>query len=151
MQPGTCLGPYQIQCAIDAGGRGDVYKARDTRLDRTVAIKILPAQVTADPDLRERLERGARAVAALDHPHICTLHDVGHQAGIDFFVMEYLEGQTLAERLENGALPLDPRWVVDSSVCSRQATRPRRAARYPSELFLCGEGTRSERNELSVE
>ena len=107
MQPGTRLGRYQIQSAIDAGGTSEVYKAHDTRLDRTVAIRVLPAQVTADPDLRERFERGARAVAALNHPHICTLHDVGHQDGIDFLVMEYLEGQTLAARLENGALPLD--------------------------------------------
>src|SRR5678816_1502348 len=107
MQPGTRLGRYQIRSAIDAGGTSEVYKAHDTRLDRTVAIRVLPAQVTADPELCERFERRARAVAALNHPHICTLHDVGHQDGIDFLVMEYLEGQTLATRLENGALPLD--------------------------------------------
>ena len=86
---------------------GEVYKARDTRLDRTVAIKVLPAHVASDPQLRERFEREARAVAALNHPHICTLHDVGQQDGIDYLVMEHLEGQTLAERLEKGALPLD--------------------------------------------
>jgi serine/threonine protein kinase len=86
---------------------GEVYKARDTRLDRTVAIKVLPAHVASDPDLRERFEREARAIAALNHPHICTLYDVGQQDSIDFLVMEYLEGQTLAQGLTKGPLPLD--------------------------------------------
>src|SRR5215470_4600457 len=99
---GTRLGPYEIQGALGAGGMGEIYKARDTRLDRTVAIKILPS---ADPDLKARFEREARAIAALAHPHICTLYDVGHEAGIAFLVMEYLEGETLAERLSRGALP----------------------------------------------
>ena len=104
---GTRLGPYEILSALGAGGMGEVYKARDTRLDRIVAIKILPAHVASDPDLRGRFEREARAVAALNHSHICTLHDVGQQDGIDYLVMEYLEGQTLAQRLEKGAVPLD--------------------------------------------
>src|SRR5262245_30978874 len=86
---------------------GEVYRTRDARLGRDVAIKVLPAHVASDPQLRERFEREARAVAALNHPHICTLHDVGEQDGIDFLVMEYLNGQTLPERLEKGALPLD--------------------------------------------
>jgi Tol biopolymer transport system component len=86
---------------------GEVYRARDTRLDRTVAIKVLPAHLASQPDLRQRLEREARAVSALNHPHICALHDVGSQDGIDFLVMEYLEGETLAERLKRGPLPLD--------------------------------------------
>ena len=86
---------------------GEVYKATDTRLDRTVAIKVLPAHVANDPDLKQRFEREARTVAALNHPHICTLHDIGTQGGIDFLVMEYLDGQTLAQRLEKGAVPLD--------------------------------------------
>jgi len=76
---------------------GEVYRARDTRLDRTVAIKVLPAHVSSDPALRERFEREARTIAALNHPHICTLHDVGHEADTDFLVLEYLEGQTLAD------------------------------------------------------
>src|SRR5262245_25624721 len=105
--PGTRLGPYEIVSAIGAGGMGEVYKAKDPRLDRTVAIKILPAAVASDPALRERFEREARTIAALNHPHICTLHDVGHQDGIDFLVLEHLEGQTLADRLTKGALPLD--------------------------------------------
>ena len=86
---------------------GEVYKARDTRLDRTVAIKVLPAHVAADSDLRQRFDREARAVAALNHPHICTLHDIGSQDGIDFLVMEYLEGETLADKIANGPLSLD--------------------------------------------
>ena len=107
LQPGTSLGPYKIESPLGAGGMGEVYKATDTRLDRTVAIKVLPEHVAADPDLKQRFEREARTVAALNHPHICTLHDIGNQDGIDFLVMEYLDGQTLAQRLEKGALPLD--------------------------------------------
>ena len=105
--PGTTLGPYQIDAPLGAGGMGEVYKATDTRLDRTVAIKVLPEHVASDPDLKQRFEREARTVAALNHPHICTLHDIGSQDGIDFLVMEYLDGQTAAQRLEKGALPLD--------------------------------------------
>jgi serine/threonine protein kinase len=86
---------------------GEVYRARDTRLDRTVAIKILPEHISAKPQARERFEREARAVSSLNHPHICTLHDVGHQDGIDYLVMEYLEGETLAHRLKKGPLPPD--------------------------------------------
>ena len=104
---GVRLGPYEILGTLGAGGMGEVYKARDVRLDRLVAIKVLPAALAADADLRQRLEREARAVAALQHPHICTLHDVGHQDGIDFLVMEYLEGQTLAEHLRRGPFPVD--------------------------------------------
>lgn len=103
---GKRMGPYQLSSRLGAGGMGEVYKARDTRLDRTVAIKVLPAHVAHDPEARERFEREARAVAALNHPHICTLHDVGHHEGIDFLVMEYVEGETLAARLEKGPLPI---------------------------------------------
>ena len=109
---GTSLGPYQIDAPLGAGGMGEVYKATDTRLDRTVAIKVLPEHVANDPDLKQRFEREARTVAALNHPHICTLHDIGTQDGIDFLVMEYLDGQTLAQRLEKGALPLDQALTV---------------------------------------
>ncbi len=107
LSPGTTLGPYEILSPIGAGGMGEVYKARDTRLDRTVAIKVLPEHVAADPDLKQRFEREAKTISSLNHPHICTLHDIGSQDGIDFLVMEYLEGDTLAQRLEKGALPLD--------------------------------------------
>ena len=92
---------------IGAGGMGEVNKATDTRLDRTVAITVLPEYVASDPDLKQRFEREARTVAALNHPHICTLFDIGNQDGIDFLVMEYLDGKTLAQPLEKGALPLD--------------------------------------------
>ncbi len=85
---------------------GEVYKARDTRLDRTVAIKVLLAHVADDPDLRQRFEREAKTISSLNHPHICTLYDIGQQDGTDFLVMEYLEGETLAQRLQKGALPL---------------------------------------------
>src|SRR5262245_49143261 len=105
--PGTRLGPYEIVAPIGAGGMGEVYKAKDTRLDRTVAVKVLPSHVSSDPVLRERFEREARTIGALNHPHICTLHDVGCHGGTDFLVLEYLEGQTLADRLAKGALPID--------------------------------------------
>ena len=107
LHPGTTLGPYEIQAPLGAGGMGEVYKARDTRLDRTVAIKVLPEHVASDPDLKKRFEREAKTVAALSQPNICPVFDVGNQDGIDFLVMEYLEGETLAQRLEKGALPLD--------------------------------------------
>jgi serine/threonine-protein kinase len=107
LNAGSRLAAYEILAPIGAGGMGEVYKARDTRLDRTVAIKVLPAHVASDPDVRQRFEREARAVAALNHPHICSLYDVGSQDGTDFLVMEYLEGETLATRLERGPLPLE--------------------------------------------
>src|SRR5712691_10807084 len=103
---GYRLGPHEILSAIGAGGMGEVYRARDTRLDRIVAIKVLPANLADRADLRERFEREARTIASLNHPHICTLYDIGHQDGIDFLVLEYLEGETLAQRLVKGPLPL---------------------------------------------
>ena len=107
MTPGTKLGPYEILGPLGAGGMGEVYRARDTRLDRTVAVKVLPGHLSENPNLRQRFEREARAVSSLNHPHICTLHDIGSQDGIDFLVMEYLEGETLAERLRRGPMPIE--------------------------------------------
>ncbi|MGH2626830.1 MAG: serine/threonine-protein kinase, partial [Anaerolineales bacterium] len=107
LSPGTRLGPYEILAVAGSGGMGEVYRARDTRLDRVVAIKVLPEALLQDPGRRQRLEREARSVSSLSHPHICTLHDVGHQNGVDYLVMEYLEGETLAERLQKGPLPPD--------------------------------------------
>ncbi|HYM12977.1 MAG TPA: protein kinase [Bryobacterales bacterium] len=104
---GTRLGPYEILAPIGAGGMGEVYKARDTRLDRTVAVKVLPGHAADKPEARQRFEREARAVSSLSHPHICTLHDVGEQDGAYFLVMEYLEGETLSARLAQGPLPLE--------------------------------------------
>src|SRR6266851_4979920 len=103
---GTRLGPYEIFSSIGAGGMGEVYKARDTRLDRIVAIKVLPAHLADRAELRERFDREAKTIASLNHPHICTLYDTGHQDEIDFLVMEYIEGETLAQRLVKGALPI---------------------------------------------
>src|SRR6516162_2701262 len=107
LAPGTKLGPYQITAALGAGGMGEVYRARDARLERTVAIKVLPTHLSADPVPKLRFEREAKIISSLNHPHICVLHDVGNQDGIDFLVMEFLEGETLAKRLEKGSLPLD--------------------------------------------
>ncbi len=104
---GSKLGPYEIQARIGSGGMGEVYRARDTRLGRDVAIKVLPENLSNDPELKQRLEREARAISSLNHPHICTLHDIGSQDGTEFLVMELLEGQTLSERLAKGPLPLD--------------------------------------------
>src|SRR6267378_1763091 len=102
---GMKLGPYEIQSLLGAGGMGEVYRARDARLDRTVAIKILLKGLAETPEVRQRFEREARAVSSLNHPHICALYDVGHQDGIEYLVMEYLEGETLATRIEKGPLP----------------------------------------------
>src|SRR6202795_4715931 len=101
---GTKLGPYEIHSPLGAGGMGEVYRARDTRLERDVAVKVLPANLSSDPNLRQRLEREAKAVSKLSHPHICTLHDIGHQDGVDFLVMELVEGETLEQRLMKGPL-----------------------------------------------
>ena len=104
---GVRLGPYEILSPLGAGGMGEVYKARDTRLDRTVAIKILPTELARDPGLRARFEQEARAIAALDHPHICAVHDVGDHEGTRYLVMQYLDGETLAARLARSPLPID--------------------------------------------
>src|SRR3954466_15893506 len=105
--PGARLGPYEIVAAAGSGGMGEVYRARDTRLDRTVAIKVLPSQFAADPELRARFDREARAVSSLNHPHICALYDVGSEDDAHFLVLEFLEGQTVEDRLAAGPLPID--------------------------------------------
>ena len=107
LTPGTKLGPYEIVAPLGAGGMGEVYRARDTRLDREVAVKILPAHLSLNLEARQRFEREARAISSLSHPNICHLYDVGSQDGIDYLVMEYLEGETLASRLARGALPTE--------------------------------------------
>ena len=113
LAPGTRLGSYEVQASIGAGGMGEVYRGRDTRLDRTVAIKVLPSHWAGTPEMKQRFEREAQAIAALNHPHICTLHDIGHEPataespGIDFLVMEHLDGETLAARLASGPLDVD--------------------------------------------
>ncbi len=122
---GTKLGPYEIQSPLGAGGMGEVYRARDTRLDRTVAIKILPAHLSENPEFRQRFEREARAVSSLNHPHICQLFDVGQQNGTDFLVMEFLDGETLAERLRRGPLPLQELLKIGMEVAQALAVAHR--------------------------
>ncbi len=104
---GTRLGPYELLAPAGAGGMGEVYRARDTRLERTVAIKVLPSQLSQNPDVRQRFEREAKAISALSHPNICPLYDVGQENGVDFLVMEFLEGETLEQRLQKGPLPTE--------------------------------------------
>ncbi len=106
LQNGTRLGPYEIVSRIGAGGMGEVFRAKDTRLDRTVAVKTLPSELANNTQLRIRFQREAKAISALSHPNICALYDVGEHEGVDYLVMEYLEGETLAERVARGALPL---------------------------------------------
>jgi Tol biopolymer transport system component/tRNA A-37 threonylcarbamoyl transferase component Bud32 len=114
---GTKLGPYEIQTQLGAGGMGEVYRAKDTRLDRTVAVKILPSHLWNNPEAKQRFDREARAISSLNHPNICTLHDVGHQDGIDFLVMEFLEGETLADRLRKGPLPTEQVLKYGIEIC----------------------------------
>src|SRR5271169_4993229 len=107
LKSGTKLGPYEIVSPLGAGGMGEVYRALDTRLDRTVAIKILPEHLSSSAEARQRFDREARAISARSHPNICHLYDVGQQDGTSYLVMEYLEGETLSDRLLRGALPLE--------------------------------------------
>ena len=102
---GSRLGPYEILAAIGAGGMGEVYKARDTRLERPVAVKVLPEHLTSSEELRQRFEREAKTISQISHPHICALYDVGREGNRDYLVLEFLEGESLAARLDKGALP----------------------------------------------
>ena len=132
---GTRLGPYKVRQQIGAGGMGEGYKARDKRLDRIVALRVLPAHLAGRPELRERFERNARTIASLNHPHICTLYDIGQQDGADYLVIEYLEGETLAVRLKKGLpsvasakegpLPLEqvPHYALDIADALDKANR----------------------------
>jgi len=122
---GSKLGPYEIQSALGAGGMGEVYRARDTRLERTVAIKILPPHLSSNAELNARFEREARAVSSLNHPHICHLYDVGSQDGTAFLVMEYLDGETLADRLHKGPLPLKQALEFGMQIAQALATAHR--------------------------
>ena len=125
LSPGTRLGPYEIQSLIGAGGMGEVYKARDTRLDRSVAIKVLPPAFSADPERRARFEREAKTVAGLSHPHICPLFDVGDHDGATYLVMERLTGETLAQRLQKGPLPLEQALTVATEIADALAAAHR--------------------------
>ena len=127
LTPGNRLGPYEILSPLGAGGMGEVYRARDTRLDRTVAVKVLPAHLTSDPDLRQRFEREARTISSLNHPHICSLYDVGQHDGTDYLVMVFLEGETLTDRLQRGRVPLDQVLKIGTEIAGALVDR---ALRY---------------------
>ena len=122
---GTKLGPYEIQAPLGAGGMGEVYRALDTRLNRTVAIKILASHLSSSPELKQRLEREARSISSLNHPHICQLYDIGSQEGAAYLVMEFLEGETLSERLRRGAMPLNEILKVGIAVAEALAAAHR--------------------------
>src|SRR5262245_60183592 len=107
LSPGSRLGPYEVVGAIGAGGMGEVYKAKDTRLDRTVAVKVLPAHLSSSAESRQRFEREAKTISQLSHSHICALYDVGREGDVAYLVMEYLEGETLSDRLGKGSLSLE--------------------------------------------
>ena len=118
---GSKLGPYEIQSPLGAGGMGEVYRALDTRLDRTVAVKVLASHLSSSPELKQRMEREARAISSLNHPNICHLYDIGSQDGTDYLVMEFLEGETLAERLRKGAVPLNEVFKIGIAVAEALA------------------------------
>src|ERR1700730_1016910 len=122
---GTRLGPYEVESPLGAGGMGEVYRATDTRLDRTVAIKVLASHLSSSPELKQRMEREARAISSLNHPHICQLYDIGSQAGTDYLVMEFLEGESLAEKLRKGALPLAEVYKIGIAVAEALAVAHR--------------------------
>src|SRR5262249_48384573 len=146
LTPGTRLGPYEILSPLGAGGMGEVYKARDTRLDRIVAVKVLPSKFSQSTELRQRFEREARAISQLTHPHICTLHDVGREGETEFLVMEFLEGETLAKRLVKGPIPIDllPRYGTEIAEALENAHRHGIVHRdlKPSNVMLTKQGVK---------
>jgi len=144
LTPGARLGPYEIQSPLGAGGMGEVYRARDTRLDRTVAIKILPTHLSSHPEARQRFEREAKAISSLQHPNICTLYDIGSENGTDFLVMEHLDGETLQDRLLRGALPLEQVTRQAMEIADALDTAHRKGVMHrdlkPSNVFLTRHG-----------
>src|SRR5262249_36919614 len=146
ISPGTKLGPYEIVSPLGAGGMGEVYRARDTRLDRTVAIKVLASHLSSSPELKQRMEREARAISSLNHPHICHLYDIGSQNGTDYLVMEFLEGETLAERLRRGALLLSEVLKIGVTVAEALAAGHRQGIVHrdlkPGNIMLTKSGAR---------
>src|SRR5437899_4887344 len=143
---GSRLGPYEILAPIGAGGMGEVYTATDTRLSRTVAIKVLPPHWAQNAEMKQRFEREARTIASLSHPHICVLHDVGHQDGIDFLVMEYLEGETLAARLSKGPLGIEQALQYAIQIAGALAAAHRRGISHrdlkPGNVMLTKSGAK---------
>src|SRR5499427_1021908 len=146
LSPGTTLGPYEIQSPLGVGGMGEVYRARDTRLERTVAIKILPQEMSRDPLRKLRFEREAKTISNLNHPHICVLYDVGSQDGMSYLVMECLEGETLAKRLEKGPLPLEQALKFGSQIADALDKAHRSGVVHrdlkPGNIMLTGTGAK---------
>ena len=146
LSAGTRLGRYEIQGPLGSGGMGEVYKAADTRLNRTVAIKVLPDTLAADPQFRQRFDGEAHAISQLDHPHICTLYDVGQEGGTSYLVMQYLEGETLAARLDGGPLPLDQAVQYATQIADALATAHRSGVIHrdlkPANIMLTKSGAR---------
>ena len=144
--PGTQLGAYRIEALIGAGGMGEVYRARDTRLDRIVAIKILPPHLRLSPELQARFEREARMISQLAHPNICTLHDIGREGDAAFLVMEYVEGESLAARLERGRLPLNHALLIAIDIAAALAHAHRHGIVHrdlkPSNVMLTKTGAK---------
>jgi Tol biopolymer transport system component len=143
---GIKLGPYEIQSPLGAGGMGEVYRARDTRLDRVVAVKVLASHLSSSPELKQRMEREARAISSLNHPHICQLYDIGQHNGTDFLVMEFLEGETLAEKLRNGGLPLAEVFKIGIDVAEALAVAHRSGIVHrdlkPGNIMLTASGAK---------
>lgn len=143
---GTKLGPYEIQSVLGAGGMGEVYRARDTRLDRSVAVKVLAGHLSSTPELKQRMEREARTISSLNHPHICQLYDIGSQNGTDFLVMEFLEGETLAGRLHKGPLPLPEVYKIGIAVAEALAVAHRNGIVHrdlkPGNIMLTASGAK---------
>jgi serine/threonine protein kinase/Tol biopolymer transport system component len=143
---GSKLGPYEIQTPLGVGGMGEVYRARDTRLDRTVAVKVLNSHLSGNPELKQRFEREAKSISSLNHPNICTLHDVGSQDGVDFLVMEHLEGETLEARLQRGPLPLKQVLEYGMQVCDALEKAHRAGIVHrdlkPGNVMLTGSGAK---------
>ena len=143
---GAKLGPYEILSPLGAGGMGEVYRARDTRLAREVAVKILPSHLSHDPTLRQRFEREAKTISSLNDPHICTLYDVGQQDGTDYLVMEYLEGETLAQRLQKGPLPLEQALLYATQIAGALDKAHRKGVTHrdlkPGNIMLTKTGTK---------
>src|SRR5271169_1179352 len=144
LSPSTKLGPYEILAPVGEGGMGEVYRARDTRLNRSVAIKVLPQTIAADPDRMQRFEQEARSIAALNHPNILAIYDVGVQDGTSYMVMELLEGETLRERLSHGALPTRKALEIGTQIAYGLAAAHERGIVHrdlkPENIFLTKDG-----------
>ena len=143
---GTKMGPYEIIEPAGTGGMGEVYKAKDTRLERTVAIKILNIQIADNPDLKARFEQEAKAISSLNHPNICTLYDIGSSDGTDYLVMEYIEGDSLMDRLKSGPLSIDETLTIASQIADALDKAHRQGLIHrdlkPSNIMLTKEGAK---------